>query len=439
MIKLRNKIYKNIDYYFRAANYLSVAQLFLKDNVLLRRKLKIDDLKPIVFGHWGTCPGINFLYAHFCRYIDFTNSDSYLILGSGHAAPALLANLYLERSLGKIYPEFNYGNKGVHNFISKFGIDPRLQTEISPVLPGVINSGGELGIAISCAIGSILNNPKKTSFCIIGDGEFETGTTMSSLLCKGILTPQKDGFLILAVNLNKYKMGSRSILSTWRDSKIRSFFSSLNIEPLFCELSHSQGERVFKYVEKMHKKWVSGNSSKIPIIILKSQKGITGPKKIDSRNFAGTHRSHKVDSLKYPSKDNLKIIENWLKSYKPEELFKRNGSPVEEIINNLPKETLRIGRTQKTNYKKQGKTTATDKKTLSKLLNEEAQKSGLSVSPMKIIGNAINYLRKQNKSFILFSPDEAESNNLNNVIKRNGIRGNLNWKSSVPKIGRAHV
>lgn len=191
---MKNTFYQNIDYHFRAANYLTVAQLFLRDNVLLKRKLNFSDLKPTVLGHWGACPAINFFYAHFCRYIRITNSQSYLILGSGHAAPALIANLYLERSLGKIYPDLDYGIKGLHSLVSKFGIDPRLQTEVSPALPGVIYTGGELGIAIAHAIGTILNNPRKTSFCIIGDGEFESGTTMASLLCKEFLTPKKMGF-----------------------------------------------------------------------------------------------------------------------------------------------------------------------------------------------------------------------------------------------------
>ena len=221
-----NSNYQSIDYHFRAANYLTVAQLFLKDNVLLKEKLKSGDIKDGVLGHWGTCPGINFLYSHFCRYIRITGSNSYLVLGSGHAAPALLANLYLERSLGEIYPDLDYGIKGLYNFISRFGFDPRLQTEVSSVLPGVINAGGELGTALACSIGSILNNPQKTSLCIIGDGEFESGATMPSLLCGEFLIPEKDGFLILAINLNKYKMGSRSLLSTWSDDSIKSFFSS---------------------------------------------------------------------------------------------------------------------------------------------------------------------------------------------------------------------
>lgn len=420
--------FQEIDYYFRAANYLSVAQLFLQDNFLLKRKLKFTDLKSVVLGHWGACPGVNFLYTHFCRYIRFTKSPNYLILGSGHAAPSLISNLYLERSLGEIYSDLDYGEDGLRNLISKFGIDPRLQTEISPALPGIIYTGGELGNAVSCAVGSILNNPRKTSFCIIGDGEFEEGATIPSLLCREFLTPQKDGFLILAINLNQYKMGSRSLLSTWNNKRIESFFSSFGIRPFFCELSHNQGIKVFSSIAEMYKDWVNGISSKIPVIILKSQKGATGPSGINGEKFAGTHRAHKVGSLKHPTAKHVQIIEQWLKSYKPEKLFQNNGFPVKEIEKNLPGKNLRIGRI----LEKHHKNYLNDKKILDALPKKEMQKINSNISPMKIIGNVFNYLRKRNKKFMLFSPDETESNNLNVVIEKNGIKGNPNWESSVP-------
>ncbi len=424
--------YQNIDYHFRAANYLTVAQLFLRDNVLLKRKLKFNDLKPVVLGHWGACPGINFLYSHFCRYIQLTDSHSYLILGSGHAAPSLLANLYLERSLGEIYSDLDYGNDGINNLVSKFGVDFRLQTEVSPALPGVINAGGELGIASACAVGSVLNNPKRTAFCIIGDGEFEAGATIPSLLCREFLSPKKDGFLILAINLNQYKMGSRSLLSTWDNEHIKSFFSSFGLRPFFCELSHEQCVEIFSFITKMYNDWVSGVGSEIPVVILKSQKGATGPKGIDSEKFVGTHRSHKVGKLKYPTTNHVQIIERWLKSYKPEELFQSNGFPVKQIENNLPEKKLRIGRILEINHRKRAKTFPIDKQTLVGLSHKEAQKLGSTVSPMTIIGNTINYLRERNKNFLLFSPDEAESNGLNMIIERNGIKENSKLESSVP-------
>ena len=429
----QNSDYKNVDYHFRGANYLAAAQLFLRDNFLLKRKLVASDLKPVVLGHWGACPGINFLYSHFCRYIRLTGSHGYLILGSGHAAPALLANLYLENSLEELYPDLGHGNKGIRNLISGFGIDSRLQTEVLPTLPGVINAGGELGIALSCAVGSILNNPQKNSFCIIGDGEFEAGATMPSLLSREFLAPKKDGFLILAINLNQYKMGSRSILSTWSDSRLKSFFSSLGLRPFFCNLSHDQCATAFISIAKMRENWVKGISSDVPVIILKSKKGATGPLEIDNEKFVGTHRSHKVGKLKYPNSvaDHVQIIEHWLKSYGPEELFQNNGFPVKHIENNLPKKNLRIGRRLEIDRKKQPPPFF-NKKIIFELFKKEAQKLGSTVSPMKIISNAINRLREKNKNFILFSPDEGVSNGIKSVVEKNWIKENPGRESSVP-------
>jgi xylulose-5-phosphate/fructose-6-phosphate phosphoketolase len=419
---------KNIDYHFRAANYLSVAQLFLRDNVLLERKLRFSDLKSPVLGHWGTCPGVNFFYTHFCRYIQITKSPSYLILGLGHAAPALIANLYLERSLGEIYPDLDWGKEGLQNLISQFGIDSRLQTEISPLLPGVIYMGGELGHSLAFAVGSVLNNPKITSFCVIGDGEFESGSIMPSLFCREFLNPKQDGFLILAINLNQYKMSSRSLLSTWNDKKIESFFSSFNIKAIFCDLSHSQGVKIFSFLARMYKKWINGVNIKIPVIILKSQKGITGPMQIDGKKFVGTHYSHKVGSLKHPTSKHVAIIEKWLKSYKPQELFKKNGFPVKGIENNLPPKNLRIGKVWKKNLDVEKPPSF--RRRVNEIIKKEG-KLGLVLSPMEVIANSLDRVKQHYKKFMLFSPDEAESNKLGEFIQKHGIRGKPNWRSSV--------
>ena len=426
-----NKNIRNIDLHYRATNYLTVAQLFLRDNFLLKRKLKQNDIKTTILGHWGACPSINFLYAHFCSYIKITNSENYFILGSGHAAPALLANLYLEGSLGEVYPDLNYGTEGLYNFISNFGSDPRLQTEVSPALPGVINSGGELGIATACAVGSILNNPKKSCFCIFGDGEFEAGATISSLLSLDMLSPQKDGFLIFAVNLNKYKMGSRSLLSTWSKSRIESFFRSFNMRPFFCDLNHIQCAKTFSSISKMYNKWINGKAVKIPIIILKNEKGTTGPLTIDGEKFSGSHQSHKVGKLKNDKQNTnyIKIIEKWLNQYEPDKLF-NNGFPVKKIISNFPKKNLRIGYRLEIDQKLLNKNLFKGED-LIEYYKKHALSVGTSTSPMVNIGKLIVALRGFNKNYTLFSPDEGNSNRLEAVINKVGIKGNTKWKSSV--------
>ncbi len=424
---------QNIDLHYKAANYLSVAQLFLKNNFLLDRKLKQNDIKSKILGHWGACPGVNFLYAHFCNYIKTTNKESYFILGSGHAAPALMANLYLEGSLGKIYSDLNLGKEGLSNFIKNFGVDKRLQTEVSPALPGVINSGGELGLATASAFGSVLNNSKKTCFCIFGDGEFEAGATINSLLGLALLSPKKDGFPIFAVNLNKYKMGSRSLLSTWSKEKIKSFFKSLNMKPFFCDINHVKCLKTFNLISIMHNKWTQGNRIKIPIIILNNNKGTTGPSVIDGDKYTGTHHSHKVGKLKnYLQNDNqVKIIEKWLKKYEPNKLFDSNGFPVKSILKNFPKENLKIGRRleidQKLLNKKNNKN-----KNLVEYYKKYSHKTGIKVSPMASISDLIVAINKKNKKYTIFSPDEGSSNKIDTVINKLKIRGNSKWKSSVP-------
>ena len=290
--------------------------------------------------------------------------------------------------------------------------------------------GGELGHSLAFAIGSVLNNTKITSFCIIGDGEFEAGSIMPSLLGREFLNPSQDGFLILGINLNQYKMGSRSLLSTWNDNKIQSFFSSFNMKTFFCELSHNQGVKIFSSVARMYKDWINEVNVKIPVIILKNQKGATGSAKINGEEFVGTHRSHKVGNLKHPTSEHVAIIEKWLRSYKPQELFKKNGAPVKEIENTLPHKNLRIGNIWRKNLNNQKISLSRIK--LNKIIKKEAHKVGSNVSPMEVIGNVFNQLKKECPRFILFSPDETESNRLSKVIQEQGIRGNHNWRSSVP-------
>ncbi len=431
---------QNIDLHYRAANYLTVAQLFLRDNFLLKRKLRQDDIKTTILGHWGACPGINFLYAHLCNYIRTTNSENYFILGSGHAAPALMANQYLEGSLGRVYPDLSHGMNGLNKFISSFGIDSRLQTEVSPALPGIINSGGELGVATACTVGSILNNPKKSCFCIFGDGEFETGATIPSLFGLGLLSPKKDGFLIFAVNLNQYKMGSRSLLSTWNKNRIKSFFESLNMHPFFCDLNHAQCAKVFSSISNMRNNWNKGNQTKIPIIILNSEKGVSGPLTIDGEKYAGSHSSHKVGKLKdYEQKaKQVNIIEKWLKQYEPDKLFNSNGYPVKGALSNFPKEKLKIGHRLEIDRKLINKNLLSNKK-LIKYYKKYSQKIGTLASPMVSISNLIIALMKFNEKYTIFSPDEGSSNRIDTVINEVGIKGNSKWKSSVPVSSEGRV
>lgn len=394
---------------FRASNYLSVAQLFLKFNVDVY-KLKRTDLKERVFGHWGCCPGINYFYAYINRFMRKTEIIPNIIIGTGHSSPALISNLYLNGSLGEIYPRYKYGLEGVSNLISDFGKNEILQTEISPLLPGVILAGGELGNAISVSMGTVINNPKRTTLTIVGDGEFEAGTSISSLLCNQFINPINDGFLVIMINLNGYKMTSRSLISLNRDfSKLLGnfgyevFITSIN--------SYEETAMIFDRIVDLQKKWYEGERCKIPIVILKSPKGFSGPETIGGLAFVNSHLSHKVSTLKTPmmSSDSVETIKRWLISYKPETLF-IGGVPTKEVLDNIPKFN-------------------TVEKQPNIQLIETANLDNLPKNSMEALSEY--FIKFTNDKFLIFSPDESISNGLTAFVKEYGIRYNAEIESSV--------
>ena len=394
---------------FRASNYLSVAQLFLKSNVNVY-KLKQTDLKERVFGHWGCCPGINYLYAHINRFMRKTGITPNIIIGTGHSSPALISNLYLNSSLGEMYPRYKYGLEGMNNLISDFGKNEILQTEISPLLPGVILAGGELGNAISVSMGTVINNPKRTTLTIVGDGEFEAGTSITSLLCNQFISPINDGFLVIMINLNGYKMTSRSLISLNRnfsrlleDFGYEVFTTSIN--------NYEETALIFNKIADLQEQWYEGNNCKIPIIILKSPKGFSGPETIGGLAFANSHLSHKVSTLKEPmiSSDAVEIIQKWLISYRPETLFV-DGVPTKEVLDNISKFKT-VGKQQ--NVKPIGNVN----------FNNLPQNSMEALSEY--------FIKFTDDKFLIFSPDESISNGLTSFVNEFGMRYNAEIESSV--------
>jgi xylulose-5-phosphate/fructose-6-phosphate phosphoketolase len=429
----RDDDFEYLDFHFRAANYLSAAQLFLRDNTLLQRRVTEEDLKSVVLGHWGCCPGVNFLYAHFSRFIRKTKAKSYLVLGSGHAAPALLANLYLEGSLGSVYSDLRHGREGLDKLIRGFGKDPRLQTEVSAALPGVMNAGGELGLALACATGSVLGNPGIVTFCVLGDGEMEAGSSMPSLLGQELLTPKYDGFLVLAINLNQYKMDSRSILSTWSNERLISFFSALKLRTFIADITHRPFLDVMLSVEEMYRAWESGSDDRLPVIILRSEKGYGAPSMINGKPFTGTHAAHKVGSLKCLDDlcENVDTIEEWLRSYSPEVLFQQDGTLAWQIERNMPEDALRLGRRLESDRKSVVKRCFSREDVL-KICDTQTKGKGHAGSPMRVIGDCLALLLKRaDMPFFVFCPDEASSNQLDALLAVGHLRGRPCWESSV--------
>lgn len=404
----RNEI-QVVEANFRASNFLSVAQLFLKSNVNIN-KLKQEDLKEKVFGHWGCCPGINYFYAHLNRFIRKTKIVPNIIIGTGHGSPALISNLYINGSLGKMYPKYKYGLEGINNLISDFGNNMILQTEISPLLPGVILAGGELGNAISVSLGTVINNPKQTTLTIVGDGEFEAGTTLSSLLCNQLINSKNDGFLVIMINLNGYKMTSRSLISL--NENFAKLLESFGYEVFNTSINdHEETVRIFDEIANRQKKWYEGEKTKIPIVILKSPKGFSAPETIDGLAFTNSHLSHKVSTLKIPKdiKNSVKIIKKWLMSYKPESLFV-NGVPSNMVLENIPK-------IKRNNVEKNIR---------------NAKRININNFPsngMKALSKY--FIESTDEDFLIFSPDESISNGLNDFVDQYGIRYNSEIDSSI--------
>lgn len=239
----------NLDLYWRTANYLTVAQIFLKDNILLRRPLQFSDLKKRISGHWGTSPGINYIYAHINLFVKKYPQDVAVIIGVGHAGAALLANLYLDGTLHKYYSNIDFSNQGLLNFIHLCG-SGGIRSEINPQMPGTIYDGGELGYSLATAQGAVMDKRKLVCFCIIGDGEFESGTITASFFTGRLLRDDNSGIVVPIIHLNGYKMGNPSVLSLMSDREITEYFFGIGYNPIIVKANYEDMIKAFEQIER---------------------------------------------------------------------------------------------------------------------------------------------------------------------------------------------
>lgn len=340
-----------INQYWQAANFLSAAQIYLKKNCLLNRPLIPQDIKPNILGHWGAFPGINFIYAHLNHLMQRSPRDLLLIIGTGHAAPALIANLYLEQSLEKYYPELIHNYSGLEALVNSFGCQGLFQTEISPHLPGVIYCGGELGGALAVAQGVLFDNPELMVCCVIGDGETETALTSASWNGMKFLHPQLSGSLLTILNLNGFKMGSESLLSALTDKELCTYFKGLGFQPYISKGDHEQTafllDKIHAELQSVKNRGCFSNFYFWPILIIKSPKGWTGPLEIQGKPFEGSVFSHKAPLRNAACiEEEREILERWLRSYHPEILFNADGAPSDLVLECLPLPQWRIGRSR---------------------------------------------------------------------------------------------
>jgi xylulose-5-phosphate/fructose-6-phosphate phosphoketolase len=417
-----------LERYLRAVNYLAAAQIYLKDNVLLEQPLRPEHIKNRLLGHWGTCPGINFICAHLNRLILQTDANILLLTGPGHGAAANLANLYLEGTLTEFYPELTLDRAGLHKFVKWFSWPGGFASHLTPAVPGVIYEGGELGYALATAFGAVLDNPDLIAACIVGDGEAETGPTAGAWHSTKFLNPATDGAVLPILHLNEFKIASPTIFGTMDDDELNALFTGYGYEPHFVRLSESIHEdfraeldaayHEIRQIQNAARRGKIPSRPRWPMIVLRTPKGWTGPKTLDGKMIEGSHRAHQVpgkDLKKNPA--HLKAVEQWLRSYRPQELFE-NGRPANDILALCPRGEHRMGMNPHAHGGKMRK--PLDLPPLDEHWVKVTARGEPRVSSMETLGNYLLEVVKRNdaaRNFRIVCPDELESNRLGAVLK----------------------
>lgn len=346
---------QKIDAYWRAANYLSVGQIYLLDNPLLREPLKQAHIKPRLLGHWGTTPGLNFIYVHLNRVIKALDLNILYITGPGHGGPGIVANTWLEGTYSETYPEVSPDEIGMKRLFKQFSFPGGIPSHVAPETPGSIHEGGELGYALSHAFGAAFDNPDLIVACVVGDGEAETGPLATSWHSNKFLNPVHDGAVLPILHLNGYKIAGPTILARIPHDELEALFTGYGYKPYFVEgnspeAMHQQMaatlDSAMAEINRIQTE-ARNNGFKVrprwPMIILRSPKGWTGPETVDDKPAEGTFRAHQVPmgDMRHPG--HLEILENWLRSYRPEELFDRQGKLIDDLAALIPKGERRMG------------------------------------------------------------------------------------------------
>jgi len=347
----------DLDRYWRAANYLSVGQIYLLDNPLLREPLRAEHIKPRLLGHWGTTPGLNFIYAHLNRVIRARDIDMIYVCGPGHGGPGMVANTYLEGSYSEIYPEIGQDVDGLRKLFRQFSFPGGIPSHASPETPGSIHEGGELGYALLHAYGAAFDNPDLVVACVVGDGEAETGPLAASWHSNKFLDPVRDGAVLPILHLNGYKIANPTILGRMSEAEVRSLFEGYGYEPFFVEghepepMHRLMAETLDAVLDRVRAIQTEARATghaverpRWPMIILRSPKGWTGPKEVDGKKVEGFWRAHQVPIANVRGDaGHLKLLENWMRSYEPAKLFDESGRLRPELQALAPAGRRRMG------------------------------------------------------------------------------------------------
>lgn len=422
---------RKMNAYWRAANYLSVGQIYLLDNPLLKEPLKIEQIKPRLLGHWGTTPGLNFIYVHLNRVIKKNDLNMIYIAGPGHGGPGVVANAYLEGTYSEYYPNISQDALGMKKLFVQFSFPGGVGSHCTPELPGSIHEGGELGYSLFHAYGAAFDNPDLIVACVVGDGEAETGPLATSWHSNKFLNPKYDGAVLPILHLNGYKIANPTVLARISHHELESLFVGYGYKPYFVEGSDPETmhqlfaatlDTVIHEIKEIQEEARTNgftNRPQWPMIILRSPKGWTGPKEVDGDKVEDYWRSHQVPFGELASKpEHIQLLEEWMRSYKPEELFDENGKLIRELAELPPKGQQRMSDNPHANgglllrdlrmpefenYAVEvpvpGKTVAEATKVSAKLLRD------------------VMKLNMESRNFRIFGPDETKSNRLDAVFE----------------------
>lgn len=438
---LSAEMLRDMHAYWRAANYLSVGQLYLRDNPLLKEALRPEHIKNMLLGHWGTTPGQNFIYTHLNRIINQYDLDMLYISGPGHGGPAVVASTYLEGTYSEVYPAITQDEEGLKKLFTQFSYPGGISSHASPQTPGSMHEGGELGYSLSHAFGAVLDNPELIAACVVGDGEAETGPLATAWHSNKFLNPLTDGVVLPILHLNGYKISNPTVLARITHEELNQLFRGYGWTPIFVEGSEPElmhqlmAAALDEAVDQI--KQIKLNAAEIgketrprwPMIVLRSPKGWTGPKVVDNHQIEGTFRSHQIPIAVSPSSPNehLQQLESWMKSYKPEELFDEKGRLKTALAALAPKGERRMGANPHTN----------GGLLLQDLRMPDFREYAIDVDLHGVDGEGdvhvtgrflrdVIKLNDDNRNFRIFGPDETVSNRLEEVF----VVTNRQWNAA---------
>ncbi len=418
-----------LDAYWRAANYLSVGQIFLRDNPLLREPLRPQHVKPRLIGHWGTTPGLNLIYAHMNRVVRAWDQDALMVIGPGHGGPAAVANAWLEGTWSEVYPDVPQNAEGMRRLFRLFSFPGGIGSHVTAQVPGSIHEGGELGYALAHAYGAAFDNPDLLVCCVIGDGEAETGPLAASWHSNKFLSPVSDGAVLPILHLNGYKIANPTVLARIPPQELQRLFEGYGYRPLVVEgnephvvhqLVAAALDEAMNEIQEIQRGARAGGSAgrpRWPMIVLRTPKGWTGPQVVDGVHIEGTYRAHQVPlSNVRESAEHLARLATWMRSYRPDELFDGEGHPVDDLLQFAPKQHRRMSANPHANAGGSSRVLALpDYRDYAVAVDKPGATSD---EPTRVLGAFLrDVIRRNPATFRLFGPDETTSNRLDAVFE----------------------